>query len=81
VGQDRANKLLRGGNKDIRRVPFATAIKAGTTHQEDFLLPYVNDLRNVIAMEAIRSAGLKLAVDPIGGAAVHYWGPINEGWE
>jgi phosphoglucomutase len=59
-------------------VPFATAVKAGTTHQEDFVLPYVNDLRNVIDMDAIRGAGLKFGVDPLGGAAVHYWGPINE---
>jgi phosphoglucomutase len=76
--QDRANELLRGGNSAVKRVPFATALKAGTTHQEDFVLPYVNDLRNVIDMDAIRSAGLKLGVDPLGGAAVHYWGPINE---
>ena len=76
--QDRANELLRGGNSGVRRVPFATAIKAGTTHEEDFILPYVNDLRNVIDMDAIRAAGLNLAVDPLGGAAVHYWGPINE---
>jgi phosphoglucomutase len=76
--QDRANELLRGGNKGVRRVPFATAIKAGTTHQEDFVLPYVNDLRNVIDMDAIRAADLKLGVDPLGGAAVHYWGPIND---
>jgi phosphoglucomutase len=76
--QDRANDLLRGGNSTVKRVPFATALKAGTTHQEDFVLPYVNDLRNVIDMDAIRSAGLKLGVDPLGGAAVHYWGPINE---
>jgi phosphoglucomutase len=76
--QDRANELLRGGNYGVRRAPFSTAIKAGTTHQEDFVLPYVNDLRNVIDMDAIRSAGLKLGVDPLGGAAVHYWGPINE---
>jgi phosphoglucomutase len=76
--QDRANELLRDGNHGVRRVPFATAIKTGTTHQDDFVLPYVNDLRNVIDMEAIRGAGLKLGVDPLGGAAVHYWGPINE---
>src|SRR6516225_1641826 len=73
--QDRANELLRTGNKGVKRVPFATAIKAGSTHQEDFVLPYVNDLRNVIDMDAIRSAGLKLGVDPLGGAAVHYWRP------
>jgi phosphoglucomutase len=76
--QDRANDLLRGGNAGVKRVPIATAIKAATTHQEDFVLPYVNDLRNVIDMDAIRAAGLKLGVDPLGGAAVHYWGPINE---
>jgi phosphoglucomutase len=76
--QDRANELLRGGNAGVQRVPFATAVKAATTHQEDFVLPYVNDLGNVIDMAAIRSAGLKLGVDPLGGAAVHYWGPINE---
>jgi phosphoglucomutase len=76
--QDRANELLRSGNNGVRRVPFASAFKAGTTHQEDFVIPYVNDLRNVIDMDAIRSAGLKLGVDPLGGAAVHYWRPINE---
>jgi phosphoglucomutase len=76
--QDRANELLRGGNNGVKRVPFARAVKAGTTRQEDFVLPYVNDLRNVIDMDAIRGAGLKLGVDPLGGAAGHYWGPINE---
>jgi phosphoglucomutase len=76
--QDRANELLRGENRAVKRVPFAMAIKAGTTHQEDFVLSYVNDLRNVIDMNAIKSANLKLGVDPLGGAAVHYWGPINE---
>jgi phosphoglucomutase len=76
--QDKANELPRSGNGGVRRVPFAVAIKAGTTHQEDFVLPYVNDLRNVVDMDVIRAAGLKLGVDPLGGAAVHYWGPINE---
>jgi phosphoglucomutase len=76
--QDRANELLRGNNSGVKRVPFASAFKAKTTRQEDFVLPYVNDLQNVIDMDAIRNAGLKLAVDPLGGAAVHYWGPINE---
>src|SRR5580765_2663383 len=65
--QDRANELLRSGNGSVKRVPFATAIKSGTTHHQDLVLPYVNDLRNVIDMEAIRSAGLKLGVDPLGG--------------
>jgi phosphoglucomutase len=75
--QDRANQLLRAGNADVRRMPFPKAIKATTTHQEDFFLPYVEDLRNVVDMEAIRGAGLKLGVDPLGGAALPYWEPIN----
>jgi phosphoglucomutase len=76
--QDRANDLLKKSNADVKRTPFEKAIKAPTTHQEDFVLPYVKDLKNVIDLDAVRSAGLKLGVDPLGGAAVHYWGPINE---
>jgi len=75
--EHRANELLRNRNAEVRRVPSAAAINADTTHQEDFILPYVNDLRNVVDTDAIRAAGLKLAVDPLGGAAVHYWEPIN----
>jgi phosphoglucomutase len=66
--QDRANELLRRANA-AKRAPFAAAIKAVTTHQEDFVLPYVNDLRNIVDTDAIRSAGLRLGVDPLGGAA------------
>jgi phosphoglucomutase len=76
--EDRANELLREQNAGVKRVPLATAMKSGSTRQEDFVLPYVRDLRNIIDMEAIRAAGLKLGVDPLGGAAVHYWEPINE---
>jgi phosphoglucomutase len=75
--EDRANELLRNGNAGVKRVAFQVAINADTTHQEDLVLPYVNDLRNVIDMDTIRAAGLTLAVDPLGGAAVHYWEPIN----
>jgi phosphoglucomutase len=75
--QNRANELLRGGNAGVQRVSYETAVKASNTHQEDFIQPYVEDLRNVVDMDAIRAAGLKLAVDPLGGAAVHYWDPIN----
>jgi len=75
--QDRANELLRTGNVAVRRVPLATAMRAPTTHQEDFALPYVKDLSSVVDMEAIRASGLKLGVDPLGGAARHYWEPIN----
>jgi phosphoglucomutase len=76
--QDRANALLRAGNKDVKRISYESALKASTTHADDFVLPYVKDLANVIDMEAIRSAGLKLGVDPLGGASVHYWEPIKE---
>jgi phosphoglucomutase len=76
--QDRANALLRANLAEVKRVPFATAIRAATTHAEDFVLPYVNDLRNVIDMDAVRAARLKLGVDPLGGASVHYWGPIAD---
>jgi phosphoglucomutase len=75
--QNRANDLLRAGNKDVRRVPFDKAIQAATTHQEDFILPYVRDLKNVVDVDVIRGAKLKLAVDPLGGASCAYWEPIN----
>jgi phosphoglucomutase len=75
--QNRANELLRAGNAGVRRMAFTAAIKAPTTHEEDFVLPYVQDLRNVVDMDAIGAAGLTLAVDPLGGAATPYWEPIN----
>ena len=75
--QNRANELLRKRNADVKRVTLAAALNGSTTHQQDLIHPYVDDLRNVVDMEAIRAAGLKLAVDPLGGAAVHYWEPIN----
>jgi phosphoglucomutase len=73
----RANDLLRAGNVGVKRVPFTKAIQASCTHQEDFVLPYVRDLKNVVDMDAIRGARLKLGVDPLGGAARPYWEPIN----
>src|SRR6267154_5060563 len=79
--QERANALLRVGNADTRRVPFVAAIGSATTHEHDFIAPYVDDLRNVVDMEAIRAARLKLGVDPLGGAAVHYWEPINAAYK
>ncbi|MGA8668666.1 MAG: phosphoglucomutase (alpha-D-glucose-1,6-bisphosphate-dependent) [Terracidiphilus sp.] len=75
--ENRTNELLLARNAGVRRIPFSKAIRAVTTHEEDFVLPYVRDLGNVVDMDAIRSAGLKLAVDPLGGAAQPYWGPIN----
>ena len=75
--QDRANELLRSNNAEVRRWPLAKAIKAATTRQEDLITRYVDDLQNVVDMAAIRASGLKLAVDPLGGAALPYWEPIN----
>ncbi len=75
--EERANALLRGRNAGVKRLPYAAASRAATTHAEDFVRPYVEDLASVIDMQAIRAAGLTLGVDPLGGAAVHYWEPIN----
>ena len=75
--QQRANDLLRERNAGVKRIPLASALQAATTHQEDFVMPYVHDLRNVVDMDAIGAAGLKLGVDPLGGAAQPYWEPIN----
>jgi phosphoglucomutase len=75
--EERANALLRGGNVGVSRVPYAKATASALTHQDDFVLPYVRDLENVVDMAAIRGAGLTLGVDPLGGAARPYWEPIN----
>ena len=74
--QERANALLQAGT-GVRRLPLTDAVKAPTTHERDLVLPYVRDLANVIDMDAIRAGGLSLAVDPLGGAGVGYWEPIN----
>ncbi|HJS06943.1 MAG TPA: phosphoglucomutase (alpha-D-glucose-1,6-bisphosphate-dependent), partial [Pirellulales bacterium] len=76
VIQDRANEILRGENRRVRRVSIESALKASSTHEEDFVLPYVNDLATVIDVDAICSAGVKIGVDPLGGASAAYWEPI-----
>jgi phosphoglucomutase len=76
--QDRANELLREGNAGVKRVPYAAALKASTTREQDYVNGYVDDLANVIDMEAIRKAGTKIGVDPLGGASLAYWQPIAE---
>ena len=75
--QDRANALLAAGNAGVARIGYAAALAASTTHEEDFVAPYVADLANVVDMDAIRASGLKLGVDPLGGAGVNYWEPIR----
>ena len=74
--QDRANGLLRAANTGVKRTPFATALNRSTTHQRDFVLPYVQDLANVVDLERIREAGLELGVDPLGGASKPVWEAI-----
>jgi len=78
--QNRANDLIRAGNGSVKRTPLSSAMKASTTHQKDFALPYINDLRSVVDVEAIRGAHLKLGVDPLGGSAEPYWDPINSAY-
>jgi phosphoglucomutase len=73
-----ANALLEAGLKAVRRTPIAAARRAPTTHEHDYLGTYVGDLENVIDLEAIRSSGIPLGVDPLGGAGVHYWARIAE---
>ena len=76
--QDRANDLLRAGTTGVQRWMLAAAMAAASTRQDDLIAPYVDDLRNVVDMDAISAAGLHLAVDPLGGAGVHYWEPIAQ---
>jgi phosphoglucomutase len=74
----RANALLVAGLKDVRRMPFEPALRAATTREYDFLDAYVTDLGSVLDLDAIRSAGIRMGVDPLGGAGVHYWARIAE---
>ncbi len=76
--QDRANAILRGGNREVKRMAYQKAAAAGTTHRENLLRPYVEDLSSVIDMDVIRSSGLRIAADPLGGAAVHLWDIVRE---
>jgi phosphoglucomutase len=76
--QDRANQILAEGVEQVRRVPFEKALKADTTHEYDYVGPYVEDLANILDMEAIAGAGLKIGVDPLGGSGVAFWEPMAE---
>ena len=76
--QAKANELLEARLSGVKRMPYAQALRAGTTHRHDYVTAYVNDLGHVIDMAIIRSAKLHLGVDPLGGAGVHYWDRIAE---
>ncbi|MCW2915337.1 MAG: phosphoglucomutase/phosphomannomutase [Actinomycetia bacterium] len=76
--QDRANTLIAGGLKEVRRIPYARALAADTTGRYDFIAAYVDDLGSVLNLDAIRDAGVRIGADPLGGASVAYWGEIAE---
>jgi phosphoglucomutase len=69
---------MRGGNKDVKRMPYESAIKASNVHQRDFITPYVGQLAHIVDLEAIKAAGVRIGVDPLGGAALQYWQPLKE---
>jgi phosphoglucomutase len=79
--QTAANGFLESALQGVRRMPHAQALRATTTHRHDFLGNYVNDLDRVIDMDAIRTARVRIGVDPLGGAGVHYWAAIAERWK
>ncbi len=76
--EKRANEILENKLKEVKRVPYERALKAPTTHRFDYLHHYVQDLGNVINMDIIRDSRISIGADPLGGAGVHYWGPIAD---
>jgi phosphoglucomutase len=76
--EKQANEFLESSLNGVKRIPYARALKASTTHEHDYLSAYIADLGNVVEIDVIRSAKLRLGVDPLGGAGVHYWGRIAE---
>jgi len=74
--ETRANELLVTHLDGVRRLPFGRALKAATTHPHDYVMPYVNDLENIVDLETVSRAGLKIGVDPMGGAGIGFWDPI-----
>lgn len=78
---NRANEILRSGVGAVRRVSYEQALSAETTRKHDFLTSYVDDLANVVDMETIRTSGIRIGADPLGGAAVEYWGEIAERYD
>jgi phosphoglucomutase len=76
--ENRANDIIAAGLKAVKRIPYSRALSASTTHRHDYITAYVNDLANVIDFDVLKGTTLKLAVDPLGGAGVHYWPRIAE---
>ena len=76
--QDRANQLIAEGLQGVRQLPFVEALASEYVTEYDYITPYVDDLENVIDMEAIRKSGIKMGVDPLGGSGLHFWEPIAQ---
>jgi phosphoglucomutase len=76
--ENRANDLLAAGNKAVKRIPYERAMASSTTHAYDYVVPYLDDLEQIIDLEAIATAGLRLGVDPLGGSSVAFWEPLAE---
>jgi phosphoglucomutase len=74
--ETRANALLAGGNREVKRMPFAKALRASTTQEHDYIAPYVADLATVVDLDAVRASGIRIGVDPMGGAGLAFWEPI-----
>ena len=76
--ESKANEILKDNLQDVKRISFDKALKVKTTHRHDYLNTYINDLGNIIDMDLIRHSKIRMGVDPLGGAGVHYWEPIAE---
>jgi len=76
--EDRANEILRGGTREVQRMPFQQALSADTTRMHDYVGPYTRDLEHILDMEAIAGSGLKIGVDPLGGSGIGFWEPIAD---
>jgi phosphoglucomutase len=76
--QERANRLIDAGGSGIKRMPYEKARKADTTHEQDFITPFISSLAEVIDMQAIQKEGIRIGADPMGGSGVHYWMPVAE---
>ncbi|MBN2062773.1 MAG: alpha-D-glucose phosphate-specific phosphoglucomutase [Deltaproteobacteria bacterium] len=76
--QDRANKLISSEKSGIKRMPYGKAMKTDAIHEQDFIAPFIHSLGQVIDMDVIRSEGIRIGADPMGGAGTHYWKPLSE---
>jgi phosphoglucomutase len=74
--EQRANRLLADGLREVKRIPFSRALRAPTTHEYDYVTPYVEDLGRALELQAVARAGVKIGVDPLGGSGLHFWEPI-----